>query len=239
MRIRTSEELFDKLGYTPDFDIDWIDWPDFSKSDVVPIPLNGLAGEPTAEYRIDALGNLVQLDFQDTPLLDVVYALREDHGVYTELGLRELAEAGIDEETPVTFKAEEVPLREALRSMLDPLGLTYVIHSDTVGITTKVAAEGVFGPSIIAHWSDPYIPELRYRIRMGGKLVFITSFADDPGIDSRAVGYTVPKGAKVLFVTDFIANLVDIAFAALMVVLASIAIFFPRWKRKRRRVTLL
>jgi hypothetical protein len=69
LRITTEHQFHERLNGKPEPPTgDSVDWPDFSKSDVIAVPLNGLAGEPTAEYRIAALGKLVDVDFQNMPL---------------------------------------------------------------------------------------------------------------------------------------------------------------------------
>ena len=236
-------EFADRLGRTSEGLRSWpgvsgSSWPDFSRSDVVPIPLNGLAGQQIAEFRNEALGTPGSFHFQDTPLIQVVWSLDErfaDRGLHLQLCIKVLYFAGIDEETPVTYKAEDVPLRKALTAMLDPLDLTYMIHREVVMITTKADTESARLPTLVGRgWEDPYVPELETRIRLGGRLVLVTSFADEPEIDSRAVGYTVPKDSAVVFVTETVANIIDIGVAAVMISLLGIATWTSRLRPRRR-----
>ncbi|MHC4403958.1 MAG: hypothetical protein ACYTG0_30235 [Planctomycetota bacterium] len=233
LRITTPSQFCHLLGFELSRLDDWSEWPDFSKSDVIPVPLNGLAGEPTAEYRIQALEKPVSVDFRNTPLLEIVDTLTEQCGVELQVDLRQFALDGVNADMHITFHAEEVPLRSALHSMLQPHNLTFCVGEDLVCITTHRCAQSAYGGHSIIHggdWLDFGRPKLRHRLRMRGRLVFITSFAEDVETDSRALGYAVPKGAKVLFVTDLIANILDAGYTfgviSLMVV---VIVALKRW----------
>jgi len=222
LRITTTRQLSDLLGYGPDGLPDWwSQWPDFSKSDVIPVPLNGLAGELAAEFRIQALQEPVSVDYRNTPLWDVVDDLRERCGIDLQLSLHQFASDGVDPYMPITFCAQEAPLRSALHSMLEPHNLTFGICEEFVFITPHRRAPSAYGPSPIDRkdWFDYQQPKLKHRLRLRGKLVFITSFADSVEPDTRAVGYTVPKGAKVLFVTDRGANMLDAGYTVAVILL--------------------
>lgn len=240
LRITTARQFFDVLGYEPGQEPDFPEWPDFSKSDVIPVPLNGLAGEPTAEYRVEALAKPVSMDFRNTPLREVVEVLqeREENDWWLQIDLRGFALDGVDPDLPITFHAEEVPLRNALHSMLEPRNLTFVVGDEMVCIITQRSVGDVYGLVIIdrGDWLDSWRPELRHRLRMGGKLVFITSFAGSVPTDSRAVGYTVPKGAKVFFVTDRVADVIDAGYTVAVISLTLAVIVVLRRRRVRRRL---
>lgn len=234
LRITTADQLSDLLGYGPDDLPDWWSlWPDLSKSDVIPVPLNGLAGEPAAEFRIQALQKPVSVDFQNTPLLDVVDDLRERCKIDLQLDLRQFAADGVDPDMPITFCAEEVPLRSALHSMLKPHNLTFGICEEFVFITPQRPAPSAYGPSFIDRkdWFDYQQPKLRHRLRLRGRLVFVTSFADSVEPDTRAVGYAVPKGAKVLFVMDRGANMLDAGYAAAVILVMALLVVGPKRRR--------
>ena len=72
---------------------------------------------------------------------------------------------------------------------------------------------------------------------MHGKLVLITSFADANEPDSRTLGYTVPKGAKVLFVSKRVANAINIGYTAGVVILAVALTLYLRSRSRRRPAT--
>jgi len=212
LRITTEEQFCQLLGYEPGLTKECFEWPDFSKCDVIPIPLNGLAGEATAEHRIHALDRPADVDLRNMPLREVVEVLRQRCGIELQYDLREFASAGVDPEMPITFQAEGIALRDALHSMLDPLGLTLIVREgEIVCITTQSCTQKAYGPSIIDRkdWFDYREPVLGDRLRLRGRLVVVTSFLGNVETDSRAVGYTVPKGAKVIFVNDRIASAID------------------------------
>ena len=240
LRVTRAEEFFglferDPRGglYSAEY------WPDFSKSDVIPVPLNGLAGEPTAEYRIEALGKPVRLDFHNKPLRDVVDALADGHSIDLPMDRRALWENGLAVDMPITFHCEGVPLREALHSMLEPHGLTFAVWDGAVCITTPREAQRARAPPLVysGGYMLYYFLPPRHRLRMHGKLVFITSFADAIDPDSGANGYTVPKGAKVLFVSERVANAINIGYTAGVLMLAVALIVYLRSRSRRRPAT--
>jgi hypothetical protein len=126
---------------------------------------------------------------------------------------------------PITFKAKGITLRDALHSMLEPRGLTVVIaDGGAVVITTKRAAQKP-EPAL---WP----PKLRYRLRFRGKLVVIAPFVGPVVPDSGAGGYAVPKGAKVAFVTERVANAMDAGYTLMVLLTAGAVIAFPKWRRR-------
>jgi len=52
-----------------------------------------------------------------------------------------LADEQIDPDMPVVLEVSGIPLRSALRLLLNPLQLTYIIQDDVMKITTQIAAE--------------------------------------------------------------------------------------------------
>jgi hypothetical protein len=56
------------------------------------------------------------------------------------LDAKALAESSIDGDMPVNFKRQDVSLRSALRSLLRPMDLTYVIRDESLLITTPSVA---------------------------------------------------------------------------------------------------
>lgn len=101
-----------------------------------------LASQGPAERRIsEQLTKTTQLDFLDTPLSDVIDTLKDMHGIEIQLDQRALQDVGIATDTPVTMRLQGVTLRSALRLMLRPLDLTYVIQDEVLLITTPEEAE--------------------------------------------------------------------------------------------------
>jgi hypothetical protein len=239
LRITTAKEYYRLLGYEPDPKIfRGFDRPDFSRSDVIAVPLNGLAGGPSAEDRVEGLQKPVHVDFRNAPRWEVADTLKDQTGVEIQYDRHQFWAEGMDEDIRITFHADKMPLREALHAMLKPQNLTTLILPDkVVVITTPGGTRNVWGgPRLLSSndWFDLSRPQLRHRLRMHGKLVVITSFAGELETDSRAVGYAVPKGAKVLFLTDRMATVMDAGYTLAVVSLAVLLIvFFERRKGHR------
>ena len=101
-----------------------------------------LADQGPAEKRIrSALDQPARMEFIETPLNDVIEFLKDQHEVPIQLDKKALEDEGIDSATPITMNLAGVSFRSAMRLMLDPLGLTYVIKNEVMLITTKVKAE--------------------------------------------------------------------------------------------------
>jgi hypothetical protein len=84
-----------------------------------------------------ALEKKVSFDFQGRPLEEVAQHfenLTRENFVLDPAGRK----AGlIDPKTPVRGAGKEVPLREGLRQLLDPLGLTFVVRDEVVLLTAR------------------------------------------------------------------------------------------------------
>jgi hypothetical protein len=236
LRITTERQFCELLGGKPEQKLgETFDWPDFSKSDVIQVPVNGLAGEPTAEYRVAALGKPLEVDFCNTPLYKVVEALntrcRPELRYHDDLLV--LDSRRVAPETLITFKAKGIALRDALHCMLEPRGLTITIlgwDADSVVITTESASR-----QARVGWDEESRLRLQHRLRFRGKLALITSFVDQIGPCSGAIAYTVPKGAKVLFVTERVANAMDAGYTLLILLTAAALVAYPKWRAVHRR----
>jgi hypothetical protein len=80
-------------------------------------------------------------EFNDAPLEKVVGLIQETYQIPVQLDRASLEEIGVDRHEPVTITVHNVSLRSALRLMLEPLGLTYIIKNEVLCITTAEAAE--------------------------------------------------------------------------------------------------
>jgi len=78
--------------------------------------------------------------FMETPLRDVVAQIKDGMGLPVVIDMQALEDAGIDLETPVTLDTSAVTVRSALRRILDPLDLTWMIRDEALLITTKEKA---------------------------------------------------------------------------------------------------
>ncbi|MFO1065082.1 MAG: sigma-70 family RNA polymerase sigma factor [Pirellulales bacterium] len=83
--------------------------------------------EKFEEHRT-RLQQLISLDYQETPLKQVLESLSEN------LGVPILLSPNFDEEQPITITVPEVSGREALRMILSPHGLSYVIRESSIEV---------------------------------------------------------------------------------------------------------
>jgi hypothetical protein len=192
--------------------------PDFRRWDLVPVPHNGLWGTESADLRIGAFDQVVSLDVQHQQLRDLILDLEVAHG----LDIRLAAQA---DDCLVDFRTAAVPLRDALRGILDELGLDYVVWLDEVYVVAPGKRRSIRADSLVSNaWT--WWPDVNYRVRLGGIVVIVLPYsedADDVNADSRAELLRVPKHAWVRFMTKQQANLVDIGVGLLLILLAAAA----------------
>jgi len=104
------------------------------------------AGPQRSEQELEIERRLktpVLLQFQNAPLSQVVDYLARMAGVNIHLDPRGLLEMGVTSEDPVTINlSQEISLRSALRLILEPLGLGYVIEDDVLKITSEQRRQG-------------------------------------------------------------------------------------------------
>ncbi len=97
----------------------------------------------------EALGKDVEKhgwSFTETPLRDVVAQIKDGLGVPIALDMQALENAGIDLETPVTLDAPAgSTVRSALRRILHPLSLTWMVRDECLAITTQETATDHLG----------------------------------------------------------------------------------------------
>jgi hypothetical protein len=90
----------------------------------------------------EQLRSPTELEFQGTPLIDVIDYLKDFHQIEIQLDTKALTDVGIGSDTPVTKNLKGITLRSALRLMLRELNLTYLIRDEVLLITTPEEAEG-------------------------------------------------------------------------------------------------
>lgn len=78
-------------------------------------------------------------DFVETPLRDVVRHVQVSLDVPVTLDLLDLEEAGLDADTPVTFRGQGERVGAALHRMLEPLDLAITIADEALVVTTTEA----------------------------------------------------------------------------------------------------
>jgi hypothetical protein len=97
------------------------------------------AREPEIERRLDAN---VSLKFEEVPLGTVIDNLRTMQGIDIVPDVRALQDAGVSLREPLTFHVDNMTLRSALKLLLKPIALTYVIQDEALWITTPELARG-------------------------------------------------------------------------------------------------
>ncbi len=90
---------------------------------------------------LDAMEEKATLDFEETPLTEVIDYLQDKHHIPIWLDSSALKEAGVDEGAPVTCRISGIPLRSALEIMLDDLQLKWAVRHDVLMITSSAKAE--------------------------------------------------------------------------------------------------
>lgn len=115
--------------------------PDNQKSERL-LLRNRLGPETTSERTIrQALGTKVTLDFVGTPLVQVAEHLRQTYGINCDFDRRALDDCQVDLKTPIDFRVRDVSLRSALKLLLAPLRLTWIVEDETLLITSVEEAE--------------------------------------------------------------------------------------------------
>ncbi|HWB11504.1 MAG TPA: hypothetical protein VG826_19900 [Pirellulales bacterium] len=84
-----------------------------------------------------ALNEKTEMDFANQPLSDVVEYIAERHEIGVQLDYKSMSAAGVGSDTPITAKRKGVTLRDALQTVLEPLGLAFTIHHEVLLITSK------------------------------------------------------------------------------------------------------
>jgi hypothetical protein len=103
-----------------------------------------LAAKSEAEKKIySELKKPTNFEFQDTELSEVAAYLGDLHEITVVLDTRELEDAGLGTDLPITRTVDGLTLRSALKLMLRDAELAYVVQDDVLMITTAEAAEGI------------------------------------------------------------------------------------------------
>jgi len=83
---------------------------------------------------IKALSSTISVDFDKNTFKEVMSYLGDKTGINIFPDAASLKEAGVEYDSPVTFKASKVTLRTVLKKVLGDLGLTYVIVEGNIQI---------------------------------------------------------------------------------------------------------
>lgn len=94
------------------------------------------------ERRIQrALSETTEVSFTDNPLEEALNYLEDLHHIEIWIDKLALQDEGVNSDQQVTLVLSGISLRSALRLMLEPLGLTYLIEDEVMKITTQSKAD--------------------------------------------------------------------------------------------------
>ena len=103
-----------------------------------------LAKDSPAAQKINAeLDKPIEvMDFDQNSLTDLIEFIEDVHGIQIEINTRALEDEGLSEEDiEISAQLSGISLRSALRIILDPHELTYVIKNEVMFITTEIDEE--------------------------------------------------------------------------------------------------
>ena len=120
------------------------------------------------EARIrEQLRTPTSVEFIETPLAEAVDYLKDLHGIEIQLDVKALEEAGISGDVPIGGKLNGVSLRTALRLILRPLDLTYLVEDEVLLITTvDVASQKIVAK--VYPVDDLVVPIMQVGMGTGG-----------------------------------------------------------------------
>jgi tetratricopeptide (TPR) repeat protein len=103
-----------------------------------------LSGGNETERRIfRALRERGEIQFNNQPLSGVMKLLSDQYGIPIVIDTKGLEDETLTPEEPVTLEVPEISLRSALKLILEPMGLTYVIQDEVMKITNKKGSSNV------------------------------------------------------------------------------------------------
>lgn len=91
---------------------------------------------------------VIECDFVDTPLRDVVAFLQDSLHFPIVIDEYALLADGVSTDTPITFSAKNITLRSALSRMLKPFDICWTVRNEVLNITMREAAQTVLIPRI-------------------------------------------------------------------------------------------
>ena len=97
---------------------------------------------------LQALNDEVILEFNESPLSEVVDFLKNANDIPIIIDRRALDETGMASDTPVTVSFAGISLRSGLARMLGELDLDYFIQNEVLVITSREAARAQLDPRI-------------------------------------------------------------------------------------------
>ncbi len=120
-----------------------------------------LSGGKESERKIyRALNERGEINFNGTPLSGVVKYFREFHSIPIVIDDTALDAEGVTPDEPITLELPTVSLRSALKLILEPLQLTYVIEDEVMRITSKRTSANVVRVYPVADLVVPIVPPM-------------------------------------------------------------------------------
>jgi tetratricopeptide (TPR) repeat protein len=127
---------------------------------------------PKEEEIRRALTRPISVNFDNTPLSDVIDFLREETGVNIYLDPASVKELNIELDQPITLKVNSIQMKYALKLLLEQLQLTYLIEDDVLKIVSEDKAKSILSTKVypVADLTVP-IPDLNSGgVGLGGAL---------------------------------------------------------------------
>ena len=119
------------------------DWEDLTKSRAR-LAAEGRSQMTSSEIKIKSnLTNQVELKYQDKPLAEVLDDLAQQAKVPIYVDLAGLETEAVGTDTPVTISLDQtISLKSALKLLLEPLHLDYVIRDEVLKVTSPQQVQG-------------------------------------------------------------------------------------------------
>lgn len=133
--------------------------------------------------------------FQNVPLADFLYALRDETGVRSLLAREALREAGIDPKVKVSIDAVGLPVSQILNRVLAPTGADWFVDDSGVVLVTSAARVVARRELHVYH-----VRELLTAERTGERLVEQITATIEPASWSAANGTAIHPLAGLLIV---------------------------------------
>jgi len=115
---------------------------------------------PTERLIREALQEDTEFNFVDTPLIDALQIIGEQHGINIRPDTLVLEEAGVPTDEPVNLIISGISLKSALKIMLENMPneeLTWVVEDEVMKITTTTKADEIT-PTRVYPVADLVIP---------------------------------------------------------------------------------
>lgn len=97
---------------------------------------------PREQHLQETLNNNTTAHFHNVPLMEALQEIQKRHGINVFVSGSALKELGITADEPVkSISVSRIPLKSALKMILEPLGMAYEIDRDVLKITTQAEVD--------------------------------------------------------------------------------------------------